>query len=98
MASSAPTVYATLMDEAIAGAEQFRERFVQSSEIAELVAPALQESFRSAIRYGFRQAYVAGLTHGYQQAAQAFDNRPQLTDALPEEGVRGAQETPRGGP
>lgn len=75
MSRSTPTVYRTLMDEAIAQAESFREEFMSSSGLEELVAPAVWQNVRDTLRHAFRTAYTQGLVHGYQQAAQAFDER-----------------------
>jgi hypothetical protein len=78
-AAKGPTVYRTLMEEAFKDARSAENLSLRPGNLDELLAdnvpPALLESVKATVSGALYQVYQRGLQHGYQQAAEAFDNR-----------------------
>jgi hypothetical protein len=79
MASDGPTVYATLMNEAIADARKTRNGLIDADGglndvLATFVSKADRRDVDAAVSSALREVYVRGVQHGYTQAVQRLDS------------------------
>lgn len=75
---SGPTIYRTLMVEAVREArnpDHALALYGLDTVVADNVAPAAHNIVAGAISNALAYAYRRGVEHGYQQAAEAFDEK-----------------------
>jgi hypothetical protein len=76
------TLYRTLLNDAISTAREATRDFYDSGEdkdvLRQFIAPAVLDSVESRVLAMLRSAYMTGLHQGFEQAAQAFDEKGTL--------------------